>query len=300
MLHEETGFSSAIRLARAGVQLNAGSINRTIIDISSVPGVEQLPYALCILLENVIRCAETDEEAARLARAIIDAGLEGRAGDEISYMPSRVLFQDLTGVPVFVDFAAMRDACAARGADPLIVNPLIPATLIIDHSVIADEAGCPSAQAANEALEAQRNRERFAFLKWASRSFDNVDIVPPGGGICHQLNMERFSTVVGVDALWHGEGERACFDTLVGTDSHTTTVNGIGVLAWGVGGIEAEAAALGQPISMLVPPVVELKLTGSLGPLVSGMDAVDEIALTKTGFGDRPVYPVVMKKVTIL
>lgn len=226
-----------------------------------------------MLLENVVRNAETDEEAERLAHAVIDAGLSGQAGDEISYMPSRVLFQDLTGVPVFVDFAAMRDACAERGADPMVVNPLIPATLIIDHSVIADEAGSPCSQKANEDLEAQRNRERFAFLKWAGRSFDNVQIVPPGGGICHQLNMERFATVVGVDALYRGEGQRACYDTLVGTDSHTTTVNGIGVLAWGVGGIEAEAAALGQPISMLVPPVVELKLTGRLGPLVSGMDA---------------------------
>ncbi len=226
-----------------------------------------------MLLENVVRCAETDEQAERLAHAVIDAGLSGESGDEISYMPSRVLFQDLTGVPVFVDFAAMRDACAARGADPMVVNPLIPATLIIDHSVIADEAGTPCAQKANEDLEASRNRERFAFLKWAGRSFDNVQIVPPGGGICHQLNMERFSTVVGVDALYKGEGQRACYDTLVGTDSHTTTVNGIGVLSWGVGGIEAEAAALGQPISMLVPPVVELKLTGRLGPLVSGMDA---------------------------
>ena len=208
-----------------------------------------------------------------MAAGIVEAGLSGRPGDEISYLPSRVLFQDLTGVPVFVDFAAMRDACAARGVDPLAVNPLIPATLVVDHSVIADEAGCPSAQHTNETLEAERNRERFAFLKWAGESFDNVQIVPPGGGICHQLNMERFATVVGTDALYRGEGERACYDTLVGTDSHTTTVNGIGVLAWGVGGIEAEAAALGQPISLLVPPVVELRLTGRLGSLASGMDA---------------------------
>ncbi len=243
------------------------------MNISAIPDADKLPYALCVLLENVVRCAESDEEAALLARAVIQAGLSGASGAEISYMPSRVLFQDFTGVPVFVDFAAMRDACAERGADPMIVNPLIPATLIIDHSVIADESGCAQARSANEALEARRNRERFAFLKWASRSFDNVEIVPPGGGICHQLNMERFATVVGVDALYKGVGERACYDTLVGTDSHTTTVNGIGVMAWGVGGIEAEAAALGQPISMLVPPVVELRLTGRLGPLVSGMDA---------------------------
>ncbi len=236
-----------------------------------------------------MRNAGSDEEAERFARAVIDAGLAGASGDEISFMPARVLFQDFTGVPVFVDFAAMRDEAAKRGADPALVNPGIPCTLIIDHSVIADHAedviAAPGthpelpagtkvamAREANERIEADRNRERFAFLKWAGRSFDNVEIVPPGSGICHQLNIERFCRVVGTDALAAGDIETACFDTLVGTDSHTTTANGIGVLGWGVGGIEAEAAALGQPISMLVPQVVELHLTGALPVTASGMD----------------------------
>jgi aconitate hydratase len=185
-------------------------------------------------------------------------------------MPARVLFQDFTGVPVFVDFAAMRDAVVARGGDARAVNPRITCTLVIDHSVIADCAGEPGCAEKNELLEAKRNRERFAFLKWAQASFDNVEIVPPGGGICHQLNIERFCSVVTTDAL--AAGQVACFDTLVGTDSHTTTANGLGVLGWGVGGIEAEAAALGQPISMLVPPVVELRLDGRLRDGISGMD----------------------------
>ena len=137
---DETSFSNAISASRNGALLNVANVSRTFVDISKIPGADKLPFALCVLLENVVRCAETDEEAVRFARSIIEAGAEGRSGDEISYMPSRVLFQDLTGVPVFVDFAAMRDACVERGGDPMAVNPLIPATLIVDHSVIADEA----------------------------------------------------------------------------------------------------------------------------------------------------------------
>ncbi len=227
-------------------------------------------------LENGGRRAATADDAVRMAAAIVDAGTEGRAGEEIEFMPARVLFQDFTGVPVFVDFAAMRDAMVERGGDPMRVNPQIPCTLVVDHSVIADDAECACAVEKNQETEAARNRERFAFLKWASRSFQNVEIVPPGGGICHQLNIERFCSVVTTDAL--AEGEHACFDTLVGTDSHTTTANGVGVLGWGVGGIEAEAAALGQPVSMLVPPVTELRLTGSLGAGVSGMDLALTVA----------------------
>ncbi|MEE0027459.1 MAG: aconitase family protein, partial [Atopobiaceae bacterium] len=196
----------------------------------------------------------------------------------IEFMPARVLFQDFTGVPVFVDFAAMRDAMVERGGDPKKVNPRIPCTLVVDHSVIADCSGDCNAAAQNEMLEAKRNHERFAFLKWASKSFDNVQIVPPGGGICHQLNIERFCSVATTDALAPAGQDVACFDTLVGTDSHTTTANGLGVLGWGVGGIEAEAAALGQPISMLVPPVVELRLDGQLADGVSGMDLALTVA----------------------
>lgn len=264
--------SAAVREARKPKQVEAGGISRAATIVSKIPGAERLPRALLILLENVVRRAKTDEEAMLMCARILEAGEKGVQGKEIEFMPSRVLFQDFTGVPVFVDFAAMRDAMAARGGDPEKVNPHIPTTLIIDHSVIAEEAGCAGARAENERIEAERNRERFAFLKWASRSFENVKVVPPAEGICHQLNMERFSKVVGTDALWQGEGEMACFDTLVGTDSHTTTVNGIGCMGWGVGGIEAEAAALGQSITMLVPEVVELRLEGKLRDGISGMD----------------------------
>ena len=265
-------FAQAVRSARRPVTLEAGGITRSAYDVSGIPGADRLPNALVILLENVVRRAASDDVAVEAAWRVVSAGLAGEQGSEVEFMPARVLFQDFTGVPVFVDFAAMRDEAARRGMDPTLVNPRIPCTLVVDHSVIADVVGCPAAAQENERIEADRNRERFAFLKWASRSFDNVEIVPPGGGICHQLNIERFCRVVAVDALAAGEVETACYDTLVGTDSHTTTANGIGVLGWGVGGIEAEAAALGQPISMLVPPVVELRLTGSLPEGCSGMD----------------------------
>lgn len=266
----------AVRLARSKKSLTVGDKTYNYIDISQIPGAEELPRALYILLENCVRRATTDEEAALYADRILSAAHSGTQGEEIEFMPSRVLFQDFTGVPVFVDFAAMRDAMATRGGDPTKVNPKIPCTLIVDHSVIADKVGAGAAQC-NEHMEATRNRERFAFLKWAANSFDNVRIVPPGVGICHQLNMERFSEVVSFDAL--GDKERdLCFDTLVGTDSHTTTANGMGVLGWGVGGIEAEAAALGQSISMLVPPVVNLVLDGALQDGISGMDVALKVA----------------------
>lgn len=273
-----TTFANAVASARSGRSLAAGSESRRIVDVSAIPGADELPACLVVLLENVVRRAQTDEQAVLAASRIIDASRKGSAGEEIEFMPARVLFQDFTGVPVFVDFAAMRDAMVERGGDPCAVNPRIPCTLVIDHSVTADVTGRVSALDDNLAIEADRNRERFSFLKWASRSFDNVRIVPPGRGICHQLNIERFCEVVSTDALWRGEGELACFDTVVGTDSHTPTANGIGVLGWGVGGIEAEAAALGQPISMRVPEVVGLHLTGRLGDSVSAMDLALTVA----------------------
>ena len=272
----DAAFESAVRKARETKTLEVGSLSRKVFDVSSIPGAQRLPRALVVLLENVVRNAASDGEACEAARRIVDAGTRGEQGAEIEFMPARVLFQDFTGVPVFVDFAAMRDAMKERGGDPRKVNPRIPCTLVVDHSVIADCAGCAEAADVNERMEAKRNHERFAFLKWASQSFDNVQIVPPGGGICHQLNIERFCSVVTKDAL--SEGDVACFDTLVGTDSHTTTANGLGVLGWGVGGIEAEAASLGQSISMLVPPVVELRLNGCLGDGVSGMDLALTVA----------------------
>ena len=264
-------FREAVLAARKQCLLESSGLARRMYDVSAIPGAEKLPRSLVVLLENVVRRAVDDEAAVEAAARVVEAGLAGTTGAEIEFMPARVLFQDFTGVPVFVDFAAMRDAMVERGGDPKKVNPKIPCTLIVDHSIIADCAGCADAAEKNELLEAKRNRERFAFLKWSSKSFDNVEIVPPGGGICHQLNIERFSKIVTTDALAEGEPV-ACFDTLVGTDSHTTTANGLGVVGWGVGGIEAEAAALGQPISMLVPTVVELRLEGKLSDGISGMD----------------------------
>ena len=276
-IKDQAAFASAVKAARNAKPLAAAGIERLVHDVSGIPGAERLPRALVVLLENCIRRAASDDEAIELAGRIVEAGLAGTQGDEIAFMPARVLFQDFTGVPVFVDFAAMRDAMVERGGDPTLVNPQIPCTLVVDHSVIADAAGCPGCADENEQTEVRRNRERFAFLKWASRSFQNVEIVPPGGGICHQLNIERFCRVVTTDAQ-ATDGEVACFDTLVGTDSHTPTANGLGVVGWGVGGIEAEAAALGQPISMLVPQVVELRLSGALADGVSGMDLALTVA----------------------
>lgn len=260
-------------------ELVVGDAVYTYYPVAAVEGSEKLPYSLTVLLENVLRKAASNEEAELLASRIVKAGLAGETGDEVEFSPARVLFQDFTGVPVFVDFAVMREACESLGGDPAKINPQIPCDLVIDHSVIADEAGCAGALAANIALEHERNQERYEFLKWAQNSFENVRIVPPGGGICHQLNIEQFASVAFTD-----DGE-VYFDTLVGTDSHTPTANGIGVLGWGVGGIEAEAAALGQPITTLVPRVVGVELKGSLQPGVSAMDVSLTLAKVLRGKG---------------
>lgn len=250
--------------------LKVGNVTYTYYPVNRVAGHEKLPFSLTVLLENILRNAESDERASELAQRLVEAGLSGEVGSEIEFSPARVLFQDFTGVPVFVDFAVMREACMALGGDPKTINPQVQCDLVIDHSVIADEAGCAGALQKNMELEFDRNKERYEFLKWAQESFENVRIVPPGAGICHQLNIERFASVTMTKD--GGEGPLAYFDTLVGTDSHTPTANGIGVLGWGVGGIEAEAAALGQPITTLVPRVIGIKLSGSLQPGVSAMD----------------------------
>ena len=250
--------------------LRVGDAEYTYFPISQIPGSEELPYSLKVLLENILRLAPSEERAAELSARLMEAGMAGKQGDEVEFTPARVLFQDFTGVPVFVDFAVMREAMQALGGDPARVNPQVPCDLVIDHSVIADEAGCAGCIDVNMKLEFERNRERYAFLKWSQESFDNVRIVPPGAGICHQLNIERFATVaMTADGP---DGKMVYFDTLVGTDSHTPTANGIGVLGWGVGGIEAEAAALGQPITTLVPPVIGVELTGRLPQGVTAMD----------------------------
>ena len=250
--------------------LKVGANEYRYFPVSQVPGYEKLPYSLTVLLENILRNVESDEHAQELASRLVEAGVSGKVGSEIEFSPARVLFQDFTGVPVFVDFAVMREACMQLGGNPASINPQVPCDLVIDHSVIADEAGCSGALQKNMELEFDRNKERYEFLKWAQESFQNVRIVPPGAGICHQLNIERFATVAMTKET--EQGTLAYFDTLVGTDSHTPTANGIGVLGWGVGGIEAEAAALGQPITTLVPRVYGIELTGKLSPEVSAMD----------------------------
>ncbi|MEE1420436.1 MAG: aconitase family protein, partial [Eggerthellaceae bacterium] len=251
-------------------QLVVGEKSYTYYPIASIAGSDRLPYSLKVLLENVLRNVSDEKQAAVLAKRIVDAGCQGKTGDEVEFMPARVLFQDFTGVPVFVDFAVMREACEELGGDPKNINPQIPCDLVIDHSVIADCYGCAEALDENMKLEFSRNKERYDFLKWSQESFQNVRIVPPGSGICHQLNIERFASVVMTKE--QADGTVAYFDTLVGTDSHTPTANGIGVLGWGVGGIEAEAAALGQPITTLVPRVIGVELTGELPKETSAMD----------------------------
>ncbi|SEI65178.1 aconitase [Azotobacter beijerinckii] len=238
----------------------------------SLGDLGRLPVSLKVLLENLLRWEDGASVRADDLAAL--AGwLETRSSvREIAFRPARVLMQDFTGVPAVVDLAAMRDAVARAGADPLRINPLSPVDLVIDHSVMVDRFADPSAFADNVALEMERNGERYAFLRWGQQAFANFRVVPPGTGICHQVNLEYLAQVV-----WSREedGESWAYpDTLVGTDSHTTMVNGLGVLGWGVGGIEAEAAMLGQPVSMLIPEVVGLRLTGRLAEGVTATDLV--------------------------
>ena len=240
----------------------------------------KLPFSLRILLENLLRHEDDRTVTADDIRFLAQWDAKAEPSREIAYMPARVLMQDFTGVPAIVDLAAMRDAMRALGGDPNKINPLQPAELVIDHSVQVDEFGTTNAYDMNAALEFQRNRERYAFLKWGQTAFRNFSAVPPGMGICHQVNLEYLARVVFTTA-----DNVAYPDTLVGTDSHTTMVNGLGVLGWGVGGIEAEAAMLGQPVSMLVPQVVGFKLTGKLKEGTTATDLVLTVteALRKLG-----------------
>jgi aconitate hydratase len=233
----------------------------------------RLPYSLRILLENLLRCEDGKTVTPDDIKFLAAWDARAEPSREIAYMPARVLMQDFTGVPAIVDLAAMRDAMQALGGDPEKINPLQPAELVIDHSVQVDEYGTANAYDLNAALEFTRNRERYAFLKWGQTAFNNFSAVPPGMGICHQVNLEYLARVVFTKIAPDGS-ITAYPDTLVGTDSHTTMINGLGVLGWGVGGIEAEAAMLGQPVSMLVPQVVGFKLEGKLKEGTTATDLV--------------------------
>ena len=245
--------------------------------------LSRLPFSLKILLENLLRREDGVNVTAGDIEFLANWDSKAEPSREIAYMPARVLMQDFTGVPAVVDLAAMRDAIKTLGGDPERVNPLVPAELVIDHSVQVDEFGTAGAYDANAFLEFQRNRERYAFLKWGQTAFRNFSAVPPGMGICHQVNLEYLARVAFTTET---EGELVAYpDTVVGTDSHTTMINGLGVLGWGVGGIEAEAAMLGQAVSMLVPQVVGYKLTGKLREGATATDLVLTVtqALRKLG-----------------
>jgi aconitate hydratase len=243
--------------------------------IHRLDGLEQarrLPYSLKILLENLLRHEDGENVRAEDIRALLDWEARAEPNREIAYRPARVLMQDFTGVPAVVDLAAMRDAVQALGGDPQRINPLQPAELVIDHSVQVDSYGDPRAFDINAELEFRRNRERYRFLKWGQNAFSNLKVVPPDKGIVHQVNLEYLARVVCAEE--QAGGPWAYPDTLVGTDSHTTMVNGLGVLGWGVGGIEAEASMLGQPISMLIPQVVGFRLSGALPEGTTATDVV--------------------------
>ncbi|WP_073973864.1 aconitate hydratase AcnA [Erythrobacter donghaensis] len=236
--------------------------------------IGKLPISMKVLLENLLRFEDGGFTVDRKhIQALVDWQANPVTGEEIQYRPARVLLQDFTGVPCVVDLAAMRDAIKKLGGDTAKINPLVPVNLVIDHSVMVDEFGHPKAMEANMALEYERNAERYDFLKWGSKSFQNFTAVPPGTGICHQVNLEHLAR-----AVWSSEGPDGVMvaypDTCVGTDSHTTMINGLGVLGWGVGGIEAEAAMLGQPVSMLIPEVVGFYLEGAMAEGVTATDLV--------------------------
>mgnify|MGYP000048743692 FL=1 len=231
-----------------------------------------LPYSLKILLENMLRLQDEISVKAKDIEAVAGWVKTRTSEQEISFTPTRVLMQDFTGVPAVVDLAAMRAAIEKMGGDPSIINPLAPVDLIIDHSVIVDRFGTSDAYKFNVHREVERNYERYAFLKWGQKAFHNFRVVPPGTGICHQVNLEYLGQVV-----WSSQREgrlEAYPDTLVGTDSHTTMINGLGVLGWGVGGIEAEAAMLGEPFSMVIPDVVGFRLEGQLKEGTTATDLV--------------------------
>ena len=242
-------------------------------EANGLEGISSLPFSLKVLLENLLRHEDGRTVTADDIRAMALWLNDKKSDREIAFRPARVLMQDFTGVPAVVDLAAMRDAMAHLGGDPNKINPLAPVDLVIDHSVMVDAFGSEGAFQINVDKEYERNRERYAFLRWGAGAFDNFRVVPPGTGICHQVNLEYLAQTVWTKKA-NGGHPVAFPDTLVGTDSHTTMVNGLAVLGWGVGGIEAEAAMLGQPISMLIPEVVGFRLTGELKDGVTATDLV--------------------------
>jgi len=248
--------------------LTVGGAEFDIFAIDTVPGSAKLPFTHKILLENLLRTEDGVNVTAETIRALGDWDAGAEPSEEIQFTPARVILQDFTGVPVVVDLATMREAVIALGGDPEKIEPLNPVELVIDHSVIADFFGTPDAAVRNVALEYERNKERYQFLRWGQSAFEEFKVVPPGTGIVHQVNIENLSRVI------MARGGQAYPDTVVGTDSHTTMVNGLGVLGWGVGGIEAEAAMLGQSVSMLIPRVLGFKLTGELPAGATATDLV--------------------------
>ncbi|MGQ0383592.1 MAG: aconitate hydratase AcnA [Gammaproteobacteria bacterium] len=255
--------------ARRKLVVGDRSVDYFALDALSAHGAGRLPYSLKILLENLLRHEDGRTVTRDDILALATADLTKLPAREIAFTPARVIMQDFTGVPAVVDLAAMRDAMAALGGEPARINPLIPAELVIDHSVMVDHYGSADAQNLNALLEFQRNKERYTFLRWGQSAFDNFAVVPPDTGIVHQVNLEYLARVVFAD----GKG-LAYPDTVVGTDSHTTMINGVGVLGWGVGGIEAEAAMLGQPSTMLIPEVIGVRLSGRLREGATATDLV--------------------------
>ena len=256
----------------AKTSLDVGGKKYEIFDITKLSAASTLPYSLKILLENLLRTEDGANITSKQIEALASWNPDAQPDTEIQFTPARVIMQDFTGVPCVVDLATMREAIAELGGDPSRVNPLAPAELVIDHSVIADTYGTSDSFKQNVDIEYERNQERYRFLRWGQSAFDEFKVVPPGTGIVHQVNIEYLARVI-MTRIVNGV-ERAYPDTVVGTDSHTTMVNGLGVLGWGVGGIEAEAALLGQPVSMLIPRVVGFKLSGSLPVGTTATDLV--------------------------
>jgi aconitate hydratase A / 2-methylisocitrate dehydratase len=263
----------------AKATLQVGDESYQIFRLDAVEGSDSLPYSLKILLENLLRSEDDANITADDIRALAGWDPKAEPSEEIQFTPARVIMQDFTGVPCVVDLATMREAMEQMGGDPAKINPLAPAELVIDHSVIADVFGTADAFVRNVELEYSRNHERYQFLRWGQTAFDDFKVVPPGTGIVHQVNIEHLARVIFSREIEAADGSgqaelHAYPDTCVGTDSHTTMVNGLGVVGWGVGGIEAEAAMLGQPVSMLIPRVVGFKLSGALREGTTATDLV--------------------------